>query len=138
LSQSPQTPTTPQGAFQGTAQAFQTSLTSTQILIAAGILVVYIVLGSPFDASHEAAALSSDHDDDDGGAAPRAANCAWLWGRFGVAAIARHRHRRRTAGVAIPHAAHNPVVDLYLDRLNNCLMGRRSRDIGGVMEAAAE
>jgi multidrug efflux pump subunit AcrB len=39
------TPITLQGAFQGTAQAFQTSLSSTPILVAAAILVVYIVLG---------------------------------------------------------------------------------------------
>jgi hydrophobe/amphiphile efflux-1 (HAE1) family protein len=39
------TPPTLQGTFQGTAQAFQASLTSTPILVAAAILVVYIVLG---------------------------------------------------------------------------------------------
>ena len=33
------------GAFQGTAQAFQASLSSTPLLVAAAILVVYIVLG---------------------------------------------------------------------------------------------
>ncbi len=38
-------PATLQGAFQGTAQAFQASLSSTPLLIAAAILVVYIVLG---------------------------------------------------------------------------------------------
>jgi hydrophobe/amphiphile efflux-1 (HAE1) family protein len=39
------TPPTLQGTFQGTAQAFQASLTSTPLLVAAAILVVYIVLG---------------------------------------------------------------------------------------------
>ena len=34
-----------QGAFQGTAQAFQASLSSMPLLLAAAILVVYIVLG---------------------------------------------------------------------------------------------
>ncbi|HUH84475.1 MAG TPA: efflux RND transporter permease subunit, partial [Stellaceae bacterium] len=38
-------PATLQGAFQGTAQAFQSSLTSTPLLVLAAILVVYIVLG---------------------------------------------------------------------------------------------
>jgi multidrug efflux pump subunit AcrB len=38
-------PGTLQGAFQGTAQAFQASLSSTPLLVAAAILVVYIVLG---------------------------------------------------------------------------------------------
>jgi multidrug efflux pump subunit AcrB len=39
------TPITLQGTFQGTAQAFQESLTSTPLLVAAAIFVVYIVLG---------------------------------------------------------------------------------------------
>jgi hydrophobe/amphiphile efflux-1 (HAE1) family protein len=39
------TPITLQGTFQGTAQEFQRSLLSMPILIAAAILVVYIVLG---------------------------------------------------------------------------------------------
>jgi multidrug efflux pump subunit AcrB len=43
------TPITLQGTFQGTAQAFQTSLTSTPILVAAAILVVYIVLGMLYE-----------------------------------------------------------------------------------------
>jgi hydrophobe/amphiphile efflux-1 (HAE1) family protein len=43
------TPITLQGAFQGTAQAFRTSLTSTPILVAAAILVVYIVLGMLYE-----------------------------------------------------------------------------------------
>jgi hydrophobe/amphiphile efflux-1 (HAE1) family protein len=38
-------PPTIDGAFQGTAQAFQASLSSTPLLVAAAILVVYIVLG---------------------------------------------------------------------------------------------
>src|SRR5207237_8091528 len=38
-------PATVTGAFTGTAQAFQASLSSTPLLIAAAILVVYIVLG---------------------------------------------------------------------------------------------
>jgi multidrug efflux pump subunit AcrB len=38
-------PATIDGAFQGTAQAFQASLSSTPLLVAAAILVVYIVLG---------------------------------------------------------------------------------------------
>jgi multidrug efflux pump subunit AcrB len=43
------TPITLQGSFQGTAQAFQTSLSSTPILVAAAILVVYIVLGMLYE-----------------------------------------------------------------------------------------
>jgi hydrophobe/amphiphile efflux-1 (HAE1) family protein len=38
-------PATIDGAFQGTAQAFKASLSSTPLLVAAAILVVYIVLG---------------------------------------------------------------------------------------------
>jgi hydrophobe/amphiphile efflux-1 (HAE1) family protein len=38
-------PATIQGAFQGSAQAFQASLSSMPLLVAAAILVVYIVLG---------------------------------------------------------------------------------------------
>ena len=38
-------PTTVRGSFQGTAQAFQASLANEPILIAAALLVVYIVLG---------------------------------------------------------------------------------------------
>ncbi len=38
-------PPTVTGSFQGTAQAFQASLQSTPLLVAAAILVVYIVLG---------------------------------------------------------------------------------------------
>jgi multidrug efflux pump subunit AcrB len=39
------TPLTVQGSFQGTAQAFQSSLSSTPYLIAAAIITVYIILG---------------------------------------------------------------------------------------------
>jgi multidrug efflux pump subunit AcrB len=42
-------PVTLQGTFQGTAQAFQDSLSSTPLLIAAAILVVYIVLGMLYE-----------------------------------------------------------------------------------------
>jgi multidrug efflux pump subunit AcrB len=38
-------PATLDGSFQGTARAFQASLSSTPLLVAAAILVVYIVLG---------------------------------------------------------------------------------------------
>src|SRR5205823_8620759 len=43
------TPVTLQGSFQGTAQAFQSSLSSTPMLVAAAILVVYIVLGTLYE-----------------------------------------------------------------------------------------
>ncbi len=43
------TPITLDGSFQGTAQAFQSSLASTPLLIAAAILVVYIVLGMLYE-----------------------------------------------------------------------------------------
>jgi len=43
------TPITLQGRFQGTAQAFRDSLTSTPILVAAAIFVVYIVLGMLYE-----------------------------------------------------------------------------------------
>ncbi|HEX3952890.1 MAG TPA: efflux RND transporter permease subunit [Stellaceae bacterium] len=42
-------PPTIDGAFQGTAQAFQDSLSSTPLLVAAAILVVYIVLGMLYE-----------------------------------------------------------------------------------------
>jgi hydrophobe/amphiphile efflux-1 (HAE1) family protein len=42
-------PGTVQGTFQGTAHAFQDSLTSTPLLIAAAILVIYIVLGMLYE-----------------------------------------------------------------------------------------
>ena len=42
-------PATLHGAFEGTAQAFQSSLSSTPLLVAAAILVVYIVLGMLYE-----------------------------------------------------------------------------------------
>jgi hydrophobe/amphiphile efflux-1 (HAE1) family protein len=42
-------PPTIDGSFQGTAQAFQASLSSTPLLVAAAILVVYIVLGMLYE-----------------------------------------------------------------------------------------
>jgi hydrophobe/amphiphile efflux-1 (HAE1) family protein len=42
-------PQTLDGSFQGTAQAFQASLSSTPLLVAAAILVVYIVLGMLYE-----------------------------------------------------------------------------------------
>jgi multidrug efflux pump subunit AcrB len=42
-------PATLQGSFQGTAQAFQASLTSTPLLILAAILVIYVVLGMLYE-----------------------------------------------------------------------------------------
>jgi multidrug efflux pump subunit AcrB len=42
-------PGTLNGSFQGTAQAFQASLSSTPLLVAAAILVVYIVLGMLYE-----------------------------------------------------------------------------------------
>jgi hydrophobe/amphiphile efflux-1 (HAE1) family protein len=42
-------PQTLNGSFQGTAQAFQASLSSTPLLVAAAILVVYIVLGMLYE-----------------------------------------------------------------------------------------
>jgi hydrophobe/amphiphile efflux-1 (HAE1) family protein len=54
------TPITLQGTFQGTAQAFQASLTSTPILVLAAILVVYIVLGMLYESYiHPITILSS-------------------------------------------------------------------------------
>src|SRR5579883_569962 len=44
-----QVPPTLQGSFQGTAHAFQASLSSTPLLVAAAILVVYIVLGMLYE-----------------------------------------------------------------------------------------
>ncbi|HUI19314.1 MAG TPA: efflux RND transporter permease subunit, partial [Alphaproteobacteria bacterium] len=43
------TPITLDGSFQGTARAFQASLSSTPLLIAAASLVVYIVLGMLYE-----------------------------------------------------------------------------------------
>ncbi len=42
-------PATLQGSFQGTAQAFQASLTSTPLLVLAAIVVIYIVLGMLYE-----------------------------------------------------------------------------------------
>jgi hydrophobe/amphiphile efflux-1 (HAE1) family protein len=42
-------PQTLQGSFQGNAQAFQSSLASTPLLIAAAILVMYIILGMLYE-----------------------------------------------------------------------------------------
>src|SRR5581483_9032984 len=54
------TPATLQGTFQGTAQAFQASLTSTPLLIAAAILVIYVVLGVLYESFiHPITILSS-------------------------------------------------------------------------------
>jgi multidrug efflux pump len=49
IEQQLRTPVTLQGSFQGTAQAFQSSLSSTPVLVAAAILVVYIVLGMLYE-----------------------------------------------------------------------------------------
>jgi multidrug efflux pump subunit AcrB len=43
------TPQTLEGSFQGTAQAFQSSLSSTPLLIAAAIFAVYVVLGMLYE-----------------------------------------------------------------------------------------
>ena len=53
-------PETLQGSFQGTAQAFQDSLTSTPLLILAAIVVIYIVLGMLYESYiHPITILSS-------------------------------------------------------------------------------
>jgi hydrophobe/amphiphile efflux-1 (HAE1) family protein len=53
-------PPTLTGSFQGTAQAFQASLSSTPLLVAAAILVVYIVLGMLYESYiHPITILSS-------------------------------------------------------------------------------
>ena len=53
-------PPTVTGSFQGTAQAFQASLKSTPLLVAAAILVVYIVLGVLYESYiHPITILSS-------------------------------------------------------------------------------
>jgi len=43
------TPQTLEGEFQGTAQAFQSSLSSTPLLVAAAIFAVYVVLGMLYE-----------------------------------------------------------------------------------------
>ena len=53
-------PATLHGAFQGTAQAFQASLTSTPLLVLAAILVIYVVLGMLYESFiHPITILSS-------------------------------------------------------------------------------
>jgi hydrophobe/amphiphile efflux-1 (HAE1) family protein len=53
-------PETLQGSFQGTAQAFQDSLSSTPLLVAAAIVVIYIVLGMLYESYiHPITILSS-------------------------------------------------------------------------------
>jgi len=53
-------PATVNGSFQGTAQAFQASLSSTPLLVGAAILVVYIVLGMLYESYiHPITILSS-------------------------------------------------------------------------------
>jgi hydrophobe/amphiphile efflux-1 (HAE1) family protein len=53
-------PETVQGSFQGAAQAFQSSLSSTPLLVAAAIAVVYIVLGMLYESYiHPITILSS-------------------------------------------------------------------------------
>ncbi len=53
-------PATLQGSFQGTAQAFQDSLSSTSLLVLAAIAVVYIVLGMLYESYiHPITILSS-------------------------------------------------------------------------------
>ena len=53
-------PPTLQGTFQGTAQAFQDSLSSTPLLVMAAIVVVYIVLGMLYESYiHPITILSS-------------------------------------------------------------------------------
>ncbi|MGO9462475.1 MAG: efflux RND transporter permease subunit [Rhodomicrobium sp.] len=53
-------PATLHGAFEGTAQAFQASLTSTPMLVVAAILVIYVVLGMLYESFvHPITILSS-------------------------------------------------------------------------------
>jgi hydrophobe/amphiphile efflux-1 (HAE1) family protein len=53
-------PETLQGSFQGTAQAFQASLTTTPLLVAAAIVVIYVVLGMLYESFiHPITILSS-------------------------------------------------------------------------------
>jgi multidrug efflux pump subunit AcrB len=54
------TPSTLLGTFQGTAQAFQASLTSTPLLVLAAIVVIYVVLGMLYESFiHPITILSS-------------------------------------------------------------------------------
>jgi hypothetical protein len=74
-------PITVQRSFQGTAQAFQSSLSTQPYLIAAALITVYIILGitagwrdpAQRDPPGLPAALPTHHDDYDGGAAQRPA-----------------------------------------------------------------
>jgi multidrug efflux pump subunit AcrB len=60
LSSQLHTPATLQGSFQGTAQAFQSSLTTTPLLVAAAIVVIYVVLGMLYESFiHPITILSS-------------------------------------------------------------------------------
>ena len=53
-------PATLQNSFQGTAQAFQASLTSTPLLMAAAIVIIYVVLGMLYESFiHPITILSS-------------------------------------------------------------------------------
>ncbi len=53
-------PATLLGSFQGTAQAFQASLTTTPLLVAAAIVVIYVVLGMLYESFiHPITILSS-------------------------------------------------------------------------------
>jgi hydrophobe/amphiphile efflux-1 (HAE1) family protein len=53
-------PATLLGSFQGTAQAFQASLTTTPVLVAAAIVVIYVVLGMLYESFiHPITILSS-------------------------------------------------------------------------------
>ena len=186
-------PGTLDGSFQGTAQAFQASLSSTPLLVAAAILVVYIVLGVLYesyihpitilsalpsagvgallalkilhydlsviamigiilligivkknaimmidfalaggadrgqepargDPSGVSVAFPADHDDDIRRAVRRVADCSWPGCGIGIAAAARHRDRRRAAGVAMAHPLHH-ADHLPLPRAL-CALGR--------------
>jgi hydrophobe/amphiphile efflux-1 (HAE1) family protein len=54
------TPATLLGSFQGTAQAFQASLTTTPLLVVAAIVVIYVVLGMLYESFiHPITILSS-------------------------------------------------------------------------------
>jgi hydrophobe/amphiphile efflux-1 (HAE1) family protein len=60
LSSQLHTPATLLGSFQGTAQAFQASLSSTPLLILAAIIVIYVVLGMLYESFiHPITILSS-------------------------------------------------------------------------------
>src|SRR5204863_50411 len=91
-------PATVTGAFTGTAQAFQASLSSTPLLVAAAILVVYIVLGVLYESYiHPITILS---------ALPSA----------GVGALLVSQWLTLYT---------TPVIYLYLDRLSHFFGGKR-------------